>query len=123
MSTSLWNGRLLALALTVAAAVLATPGHAQQYPTRPITLVIPLQAGTPGVGTVNYLASELFAQQANVKVQQIPYTGSNPLNIDLIGGHVKVGFNPITVSRSAMDGGYIRALAATSMKRSTLLPD
>jgi tripartite-type tricarboxylate transporter receptor subunit TctC len=83
----------------------------------------PFQIGTPGIGTVNYLASILFAQQANVKVQQIPYKGSNPLSTDLIGGHVKVGFNPIPVSRAAMDGGLIRALAATSMKRSTLLPD
>jgi tripartite-type tricarboxylate transporter receptor subunit TctC len=83
----------------------------------------PFQIGTPGVGTVNYLASELFALQAGVKVQQIPYTGSNPLNVDLIGGHVKVGFNPIPVSRAAMDGGLIRALAGTSMKRSTALPD
>jgi tripartite-type tricarboxylate transporter receptor subunit TctC len=83
----------------------------------------PFQIGTPGVGTVNYLASELFALQAGVKVQQIPYTGSNPLNVDLIGGHVKVGFNPIPVSRAAMDGGLIRALAGTSMKRSTALLD
>src|SRR5439155_2798533 len=36
----------------------------------------PFQVGTPGTGTVNYLASELFAQQAGVKVLQIPYTGS-----------------------------------------------
>jgi tripartite-type tricarboxylate transporter receptor subunit TctC len=83
----------------------------------------PYQVGTPGAGTVNYLASVLFAQQAGVKVLQIPYSGSNPLNTDLIGGHVKVGFNPIPVSRGAMDGGLIRALAATSMKRSTALPD
>jgi tripartite-type tricarboxylate transporter receptor subunit TctC len=83
----------------------------------------PFQVGTPGVGTVNYLASELFALQAKVKVLQIPYTGSNPLNTDLIGGHVKVGFNPIPVSRGAMEGGLIRALAGTSMKRSTALPD
>jgi tripartite-type tricarboxylate transporter receptor subunit TctC len=83
----------------------------------------PFPVGTPGVGTVNYLASELFALQAKVKVLQIPYTGSNPLNTDLIGGHVKVGFNPIPVSRGAMEGGLIRALAGTSLKRSTALPD
>jgi tripartite-type tricarboxylate transporter receptor subunit TctC len=83
----------------------------------------PFQVGTPGVGTVNYFASVLFALQAGVKVQQIPYSGSNPLNTDLIGGHVKVGFNPIPVSRGAMEGGLIRALAGTSMKRSTALPD
>src|SRR5262249_2386113 len=42
---------------------------------------------------------------------------------DLIGGHVKVGFNPIPVSRGALDNGLIRALAGTSLRRSTLLPD
>ena len=81
------------------------------------------QVGTPGIGTVNYLASVLFAQHAGVDVQQIPYKGSNPLITDLAGGHVKVGFNPIPVSRAAVEGGLIRALAGTSLKRSTLFPD
>jgi tripartite-type tricarboxylate transporter receptor subunit TctC len=83
----------------------------------------PFQVGTPGIGTVNHLASVLFAQQAGVEVQQIPYKGSNPLTTDLAGGHVKVGFNPIPVSRAALDAGLIRALAGTSLKRSTLFPD
>lgn len=83
----------------------------------------PFQVGTPGIGTVNHLASAMFAQQAGVKIEQITYKGSSALSTDLMGGHVKVGFNPIPVSRAAMDGGFIRALAATSMKRSTLLPD
>ena len=83
----------------------------------------PYQVGQPGTGTVNHLASELFALQAGVKVQQIPYKGSQPLITDLAGGHVKVGFNPIPVSRGALDSGLIRALASTAAKRSTLLPD
>jgi len=83
----------------------------------------PYQVGTPGLGTVNHLASILFAQQAGVQVEQIPYKGSNPLTTDLIGGFVKVGFNPIPVSRAALDSGYIRALAVTSMTHSTLMPD
>jgi tripartite-type tricarboxylate transporter receptor subunit TctC len=82
----------------------------------------PFQVGTPGIGTVNYLASILFARQAGVKVQQIPEKGSNPLITDMMGGFVKVGFNPVVVSRAAMDGGFIRALAVTSKKHSTLLP-
>jgi tripartite-type tricarboxylate transporter receptor subunit TctC len=83
----------------------------------------PFQLGTPGTGTVNYLAAVLFAQQAGVEVQYIPYKGSNALTTDLIGGHVKVGFNPIPVSRAALEGGLIRALAGTSLKRSTAFPD
>jgi tripartite-type tricarboxylate transporter receptor subunit TctC len=82
----------------------------------------PYQVGTPGLGTVNYLASVLFAQQAGVKVQQIPEKGSNPLITDMMGGFVKVGFNPIPVSRAALDSGLIRAIAVTSQKHSTLMP-
>ncbi len=82
----------------------------------------PFQVGTPGIGTVNYLASVLFARQAGVKVQQIPEKGSNPLITDMMGGFVKVGFNPVVVSRAALDGGYIRALAVTSKRHSTLMP-
>ncbi len=82
----------------------------------------PYQVATPGSGTVNYLASVLFAQQAGVNVEQIIEKGSNPLITDMMGGFVKVGFNPIPVSRAALDGGYIRALAVTSAKHSTLLP-
>jgi tripartite-type tricarboxylate transporter receptor subunit TctC len=83
----------------------------------------PFQVGVPGISTVNHLASVLFAQQAGVDVQQIPYKGSNPLITDLAGGHVKVGFNPIPVSRAALASHLIVALAATSLHRSSALPD
>src|SRR5271154_4059904 len=83
----------------------------------------PVQVATPGASTVNYLASVLFAQQAGVNVEQIIEKGSGSLITDMMGGFVKVGFNPIPVSRAALDGGYIRALAVTSRKHSTLMPD
>ena len=82
----------------------------------------PYQVATPGASTVNYLASVLFAQQAGVKIEQIIEKGSNPLINDMMGGFVKVGFNPIPPSRAGIDGGYIRALAVTSAKHSTLMP-
>ena len=83
----------------------------------------PYQVGTPGISTVNHLAAVLFAQQAGVKLQYIPYKGSQPLITDLVGGFVKVGFNPIPVSRGALEGKLIRALAGTSLKRSSTFPD
>src|SRR5579863_7949124 len=83
----------------------------------------PYQVATPGAGTVNYLASVLFAEQAGVKVEQIIEKGSGPLVTDMMGGFVRVGFNPIPPSRPGLDGGYIRALAVTSAKHSTLMPD
>src|SRR3984893_15996520 len=48
---------------------------------------------------------------------------ADPLITDLAGGHVKVGFNPIPVSRAALESKLIVALAATSLRRSTALPD
>ena len=83
----------------------------------------PFQYGSPGVGTVNHLAAEMFARAAKVKLMAIPYKGSNPLNTDLIAGHIKIGFNPIPVSRGAIEAGRIRALAVTTAKRSSQLPD
>ncbi|MGB6653505.1 MAG: tripartite tricarboxylate transporter substrate-binding protein [Xanthobacteraceae bacterium] len=83
----------------------------------------PFQVATPGAGTVNFLASVLFAEQAGVKVEQIIEKGSGPLVTDMMGGFVKVGFNPIPASRAGLDGGYIRALAVTSAKHSTLMPN
>jgi tripartite-type tricarboxylate transporter receptor subunit TctC len=84
---------------------------------------VPFQLATPGVSTVNHLAAVMLAQQVGVKASYIPYKGSQPLITDLVGGHVKVGFNPIPVSRAAIDGKLIRALAATSMQRSSMFPD
>ncbi len=81
------------------------------------------QVGVPGISTVNHLASVLFARQAGVEVQEIPYKGSSPLITDLAGGHVKVGFNPIPVSRAAIEAKLIIALAGTSLHRSAALPD
>jgi len=83
----------------------------------------PFQYGSPGVGTFNHLAAELFARAAKVKLMAIPYKGSNGLNTDLIAGHVKIGFNPIPVSRGAIEAGHIRALAVTTARRSSVLPD
>lgn len=83
----------------------------------------PFQVGTPGISSVNHLTAVLFAQQAGVKLQFIPYKGSQPLVTELAGGHVKVGFNPIPVSRGAIEGKLIRALAGTSIKRSSTFPD
>ncbi|CAM9768172.1 unnamed protein product, partial [Phaeothamnion confervicola] len=83
----------------------------------------PFQVGTPNIGSLSHLAAVLIGQQAGVKLQYIPYKGSQPLITDLIGGHVKVGFNPIPVSFAAIEGKLIRPLAVTSLKRSSTFPD
>ena len=81
------------------------------------------QFSSPGVGTVNHLALELFAQKAGVKFTHIPYKSSGGAMTDLLGGHVLVQFTPIPVARGPVDGGQIRALGVTGLKRFALMPD
>ena len=83
----------------------------------------PFQYGSPGVGSINQLAAELFAHMAGVKLTQIPYKGTAPLINDLIGGHVRMAFSPIPVAYGAIAAGKLRALATTGTKRSPLLPE
>src|SRR5690242_15019390 len=81
------------------------------------------QFASPGVGTVNHLATEMFAQKAGVKFTHIPYKSSGGAMTDLLGGHVLVQFTPIPVARGAVESGAIRALAVTGLKRFVLMPD
>ena len=81
------------------------------------------QFSSPGVGTVNHLAAELFAQKAGVKFTHIPYKSSGGAMTDLMGGHVLVQFTPIPVARGPIESGAIRALGVTGLTRFSLMPD
>jgi tripartite-type tricarboxylate transporter receptor subunit TctC len=81
------------------------------------------QFASPGVGTVNHLAAEMFAQKAGLKFTHIPYKSSGGAMTDLLGGHVLVQFTPIPVARGPVESGAIRALGVTGLKRFVLMPD
>ena len=83
----------------------------------------PLTYGSPGVGTANHLAAELFANAVGIKLTHVPYKGSGPVMNDLIGGHIPMGFAPIPAAIGNVQGGKLRGLAVTSPKRSSLLPE
>ena len=51
-----------------------------------------LKAATPGVGATGHLATSLLAQEAKIKVDQIPYRGAAPALQDIAGGHVDLFF-------------------------------
>jgi tripartite-type tricarboxylate transporter receptor subunit TctC len=78
---------------------------------------------SPGAGTLNHLAAEIFAHAAEVKMTHIPYKGSGPAMNDLLGNHVSMMFVPIPVARGNVASGKLRALAVTSLTRSPLMPD
>jgi tripartite-type tricarboxylate transporter receptor subunit TctC len=82
-----------------------------------------LQYASPGAGTVQHLAAELFKLQAKVDILHVPYKGSGQSIIDLIAGHVHMDFDTVPPVINHVRQGKLRALAVTSAKRFSLLPD
>jgi tripartite-type tricarboxylate transporter receptor subunit TctC len=83
----------------------------------------PMPYGSPGVGTVNHLASEMFANEIGAKLQHVPYKGNGPALGDLLGGHIPMMFMPIPAAIGNVKAGTLRALAVSSARRSGVLPD
>jgi tripartite-type tricarboxylate transporter receptor subunit TctC len=79
--------------------------------------------GSAGIGTVGHLAGELFATTAGLKLTHVPYKGTGPAITDLLGGHIPMMFTPIPTAHGQAESGLLRALAVTSARRSSLLPD
>jgi tripartite-type tricarboxylate transporter receptor subunit TctC len=82
-----------------------------------------LTFATGGSGSPPHMAAELFKSVASVDIQHIPYKGV-PLAIpDLLGGRVMMMFSPIAVALPLVREGKLRALAVTSLRRSSVVPD
>ena len=81
-----------------------------------------LNYGSPGVGSANHLAGELFLMQTKVKITHIPYKGSGEAVIAAASGQAPVGFPSLAGAIPMLDSGRLRALAVTSLRRATSLP-
>ena len=79
--------------------------------------------GSPGNGTTIHLAGELFNHAAGIKLRHVPYKGSNPALVDLLGGNVDLLVSSVPSALQQIKAGKLRALAVTSAKRSSSLPD
>jgi len=82
-----------------------------------------LNVASSGNGTSIHLAAELYKQMAGVDIVHVPYKGSSPAVADLLGGQVQMMFDNMPVSLPHVKAGKLRALAVTSMTRSSALPD
>jgi tripartite-type tricarboxylate transporter receptor subunit TctC len=82
-----------------------------------------LNVGTSALGTGGYMTAEHFKSEAGVDVAIIPYKGTAPLMTDLLGGHVPVAFGVLPPALGNIQAGKLRAIAVTSAKRFSLLPD
>lgn len=76
-----------------------------------------------GNGSSNHLSMELFKLMAGVNLNHIPYKGSAPAVTDLIGGQVEALFDNTPNVLPHVKAGRLRALAVSSPKRSSLVPD
>lgn len=82
-----------------------------------------LTYASAGIGTPSHLAAELFAQEAGVSLQHIPFNGPVAALTALVGGHVDVMFATTPAALPMIKAGRIRPVAVTSAQRLASLPD
>ena len=82
-----------------------------------------LNYGTVGVGSSQHLAGAYFEQVAGVQLVHVPYRNIAQYTPDFIAGQVPLGFQFLTNVIGLLQSGDARALAVTSPKRMTALPD
>ena len=75
-----------------------------------------------GLGTVTFLAAELFKAEAGIKLTHVPYKGGGESLTSIIAGETIVYFSPLPVALPQMRQGRLRALAVTSKQRVSLVP-
>src|SRR5258707_456526 len=120
-------------ALTIVAALMLglTSASAQDYPTRPITMVVPFPAGGPtdtvaelstyakaerekvtfahaGLGAASHLCGMLFQSGIGTKLTAVPYRGGGPLLNDLLGGQVDLGCEQATTSTGPISAKRVK---------------
>lgn len=79
--------------------------------------------GSNGNGTAQHMIGTQFQMETGTKILHVPYKGSAPLTTDLLGGQVQMSFDTVTPVLPFIKDGKLRALAVTTDKRSSALPN
>jgi tripartite-type tricarboxylate transporter receptor subunit TctC len=82
-----------------------------------------LNMASSGNGTSIHLSGELFKSMTGTFMVHVPYRGSAPALVDMVGGHMDVMFDNLPSSMPQIKAGKLKALAVTSATRSSALPD
>lgn len=82
-----------------------------------------LNYGTPGYGSGQHLAIELFRAMSGLNIVHVPYRGAAPAQMDLIAGRIQLMFGGAISSLPHIKAGRLRALAVTGRARSMVLPE
>jgi tripartite-type tricarboxylate transporter receptor subunit TctC len=76
-----------------------------------------------GQGSINHLATELFASMAGFKLNHVPYKGTGPALADTIGGQTNATLGSTASTLPHVRNGRLRALAVTTSKRLASEPE
>jgi tripartite-type tricarboxylate transporter receptor subunit TctC len=79
--------------------------------------------GSAGVGTVFHLTGQLFNQLSGLSLQHVPYRGGGPTVTALLAGEIPLAFETMLSLQPHVRAGSLRALAITSPRRSTTMPE
>jgi len=79
--------------------------------------------GSNGNGTAQHLIGTQFQNATGTTLLHVPYKGSGPLATDLLGAQIQMSFDTITPVLPHIKAGKLRALAVTTARRSSALPD
>jgi tripartite-type tricarboxylate transporter receptor subunit TctC len=82
-----------------------------------------LSYASAGNGNTSHLAVELFKSQTGTQMTHIPYKGSGPAVIAMLGNEVNLMFDSISTSYQQVKTGKLKAIAVTGAKRASILPD
>lgn len=82
-----------------------------------------LNYGSGGNGSAGHLSGELLKARAGINAEHIPYQGAAPAQLALLSGQSDFMFDNLAAAAPLIKAGSVSALAVTTSKRSTLLPD
>jgi tripartite-type tricarboxylate transporter receptor subunit TctC len=82
-----------------------------------------LMFASGGSGSSNHMAAELLKSVAGLDIRHIPYKGVVSAMPDLLGGRVTMMFSPTSSALPLAREGKLRALAVTSLRRSSVAPE
>jgi len=82
-----------------------------------------LTCASSGTGSTQHLALELFMTLTGVKIIHVPYKGSGQAIVDLVAGQVLMNFDTMPPVIDHIKTNRLRALAVTTPKRASQLPD
>ena len=83
----------------------------------------PINFGSAGIGSGGHLAGELLNLTLHIKAQHIPYKGTGPAIVGLLGGEYHYNFMGLTGAFGQVRAGKLRAIAVTSSKRLVTAPE